>query len=161
MAKSKTSGKKLPGPFLAVAAFCERVVEETDNVLSCMRLVDTMTFTLPHDAPADVPSEEKRIPVTIQGLISFRRGGAKGKNHDLELGMESPTGKRGVMHKQTVKFGSSDSFAGANFRFTSTLLISHGGLFWMTVKLDGKEFTRVPLRVLIQRAKVKALVTAQ
>lgn len=147
---AKKSRQKLAGPYLVAAVFCENIVEDKDGALSCIRIIDTINVKLPADTPNDVPSEEKRIPVSIRGLVSFKRGLAKGKFHKVKLAMESPDGKSGVMDERKLEIGKP-SFGGANLYFNVTIAVRKGGLFWMTVILDGKEFTRLPLRILVER----------
>jgi hypothetical protein len=148
----KPSKKSFPGPLLAVAVFCEQTIEDTDKTISCIRIADTITATLPHDAPPDVPSENKRIPIGMRGLISFRRGGATGKAHRLKLVMESPDGKTGVMDDRKVEFAKGLN-ATVNVRFDVMIAVKKGGMFWMTVLFDDKEYTRVPLIINVERAK--------
>jgi hypothetical protein len=147
---AKKPRQKLGGPYLAAAVFCENIVEDKDGALSCIRIIDTITVRLPADTPPDVPSDEKRIPVSIKGLVSFKRGGISGKFHKIKLAMESPDGRRGIMDERKLEMGTPP-FGGGNLYFNVTIAIKKGGLFWMTVSLDGKEFTRSPLRILIER----------
>jgi len=147
---AKKPRQKPAGPYLAAAVFCENIVEDKDGALSCIRIIDTITVRLPADTPSDVPSEEKRIPVSIRGLVSFKRGGLAGKLHKIKLAMESPDGKRGVMDERKLEMGKPP-YGGGNLYFNATIGVRKGGLFWMTVSFDGKEFTRSPLRILIER----------
>jgi hypothetical protein len=152
VAKAKKPSKKaLPGPLLAVAVFCEQTIEDTDKTISCIRIADTITITLPHDAPPDVPSDSKRIPIGMRGLVSFRRGGAASKVHRLKLVMQSPDGKTGIVEDREVKFGKELNST-VNARFDMTIAVKKGGMFWMTVLFDDEEYTRVPLIINVERA---------
>jgi hypothetical protein len=151
MAKKLTPKPKLPGPLLAVAVFCEQTVEDKDNTISCIRIVDTVFAQLTPDAPADFPSEENRLLVGVRGLISIRRGGSRKKFHKLKLTMESPTGKSSLVDDRQIEIGA-EPYGGFNLRFGATIGIHMGGLFWLIVSLNGEEFARVPLRIVIERA---------
>jgi hypothetical protein len=150
MTKPKKKQKAIPGPLLAAALFCEQTVEGSDKAISCIRIADTMNVQLPPEIPADLPSEEKRMPVAIRGFISFRRGGARGKHHQLKLVMVAPNGKSAVMAEQRITF-SPEAYATANLRFETVIGVYQSGVFWLIVNLDGKEYTRVPLNIVISR----------
>jgi hypothetical protein len=147
---NEASEQAIPGPLLANAFFCEQTIEEADKTLSVIRIVDTITITLPANTPEDFPSEEKRVGVLIRALVSFRRGGAPAKGHRLKLVMRSPDGNTGVIHDDVFDFGEGPT-AALNMRPEVTIAVKKGGLFWMDVTLDEKEFTRVPLTITIER----------
>src|SRR5262245_20194593 len=100
MAKAKKVGREKAarkgsgGPYLAAAFFCESLIQEqADNsVTSAIRIVDTFVAKLPPDAPADLPSKEKPVPITLTGLISFRASNAPGR-HTVGLRVVGPSGK--------------------------------------------------------------------
>jgi hypothetical protein len=148
---NEPSGQTLPGPLLAAAFFCEQILEEAETkVLSCIRIVDTIGITLDASTPEDIPSEDKRIGVLLHALISFRRGDAPATGHKLKLVMRSPDGNTGVMNEKEFDFGEGP-IATLNLRPEITIAVKNGGLFWMTVLLDEKEYTRVPLTIKIER----------
>jgi hypothetical protein len=151
MAKKKSASKKLSGPYLSAAFFCDQIVEEKDSgVLSCIRIIDTINLTVAADAPKDVPSETHQIPVTLNGLVAFKRGDAKVGSHDVKLVGHSPSGKVTTLVEKVVPF-REEKHGGMNLRLNATIAISIGGLFWVHVYLDGKEYTRIPLNIVVHR----------
>jgi hypothetical protein len=151
MARAKKKAKKAGGPYLAAAMFCDSVVEGTDQALSAIRIIDQVNVAIPADAPPDVPSENKRLPVTVLALITFRRGDAKPKHH-LRLVMHSPSGEKGkTAVEQRIELSKTPS-GGGNVRINLTILVKKGGLFWLDVILNGKMITRMPLMVNITRS---------
>jgi hypothetical protein len=161
MSNANESGEMaLRGPLLAAALFCEQTLEDKDTAISCIRIADNFTVTLPPDTPDDVPSEGNRVPFPIRGLVSFRKGGLTERKHRVILVMRSPDGKAGKMFDQEIEFAGDEPTSIVNVRFDLTILIRRGGLFWMTVLLDDVELTRVPLTVNIERAPQSAVATS-
>jgi hypothetical protein len=143
-------GKKSSGPYLAAAFFCESVIEDKhDNALSAIRIIDQVNLVLSSNAPSDFPSEQTRLPVPISGILSFKTGGAPGE-HIVRVEMVSPSGKRSLAHKQTLVC-SKEEHGGANLRYTATVMVMKGGLFWFDLFLDDELVTRMPLKIAIQR----------
>lgn len=74
------------GPYLRVAALCERVLTESDGVLSLIRVVDRWTHqAVGPNAPAEMP------PFTINPtlVLIFTAGQARGA-YEVLLRLESP-----------------------------------------------------------------------
>jgi hypothetical protein len=162
MSNVAASDETVPtGPLLAAAVFCEQILEDKDMAMSCIRIADNFTITLPPDTPDDVPSEDKRVPFPTRGLVSFRKGGLTERKHRVRLVLRSPDGKTGSVFDQELTFAGDEPTSLANVRFDLTLLLKKGGLFWMTVLVDDIELTRVPLTVNVERAPKDADVTSQ
>jgi hypothetical protein len=152
MAKSKKPVKKLGGPFLTAAFFCETTIEDKkDGSLSAIRMIDTITVNLPPSAPPEILSGEQGLPIPIAGLLSFKTGGAPGE-HTVRLIMHSPSGKTEKALEQTLQF-TPEPHGGANLRMNNVFMVKKGGLFWLHVFLDGKRVTRIPLLISVQRAE--------
>lgn len=150
MARAKKQEKKKGGPYLAAAFFCETTIEDKqDGALSAIRMLDQIILKIPAVAPVDPSSEERKIPVSVSGLLSFKSGDFPG-DHRIRLVMESPSGKSQVAYEQTLPFTPPPQ-GGANLRLNHTILVKKGGLFWMNVFLDGKRVTRMPLLISVQR----------
>ena len=151
MAKHKQSSKKVSGPYLAAAFFCESTIEDKqDGALSIIRMVDQINVKIPHNAPPNVPSEEHRLPVLVNGLLSFRTGASGGGERAIRLVMQSPSGKKRTVVEQNVPF-TPQPWGGANLRFGITVQMKTGGLFWLLVYLDGKPMARMPFMIAVER----------
>src|SRR4051794_16650563 len=73
--KAKPKPAKTPrGPFLAAAFFCDGILQDMGGVLSVSRIVDQLNISVHPDAPDDVPSKEKPLPVQQNLLVMFRTG---------------------------------------------------------------------------------------
>lgn len=148
-ASKKKTAKKMGGPFLAAAVFCEAIMEDSNKSLSAIKISDGIQIWLPQEAPANVPSKEQPIPVTQHILVIFRSGDSPGK-HALKLVVEGPSGNRKEAMSQDVEL-SKPPHGGLNLRTLANLGLTSSGLYWIDVFLDGKRYTRMPLNVSIQR----------
>ncbi|MGH9789442.1 MAG: DUF6941 family protein [Candidatus Acidiferrales bacterium] len=127
-------------PYLVSALFCERVLQETDGVLSVVRIVDKATVEIPQDAP-----KEKKPVVQITALISFKSGDAKGK-FSVQVVPRSPTGKSmSAPAPFPMLFEGQEH--GNNLIINFTIPVEEEGLFWFDVLVDGEVMGRMPLRV--------------
>jgi hypothetical protein len=148
---AKNSKRPTGGPYLAAAFFCEKVIEDkADGAMTAVRVVDQFTVTLPHNAPPDIPSKEKMVPVEILGLLAFRSGYSPGR-HAVRLRLVSPSGKAQTAMEQEVEL-TPKVHGGASIRLQITVFVHTGGLFWLDVYLDGRRFTRMPFHIDIRRA---------
>jgi hypothetical protein len=145
MAKSRKG--KLGGPYLAAAVFCELTTEDRDGAVSAIRIIDQINLMVHPSAPADV-----KLPVHIQGLLTFKTGYATGGERPIRLVMHSPSGKTQALD-YTVSF-SPNPHGGANLRLQQVIMVDKGGLFWFDVMLDGKRMTRMPLFINVARGEL-------
>jgi hypothetical protein len=149
MVAKKPKRTKKDGPYLAAAFFCENAIaDKADGALIGFRIIDTLNISLPADP--SFPSEEKPLAVQIAGILSFRTGDSPGQ-HVLRVVMTSPTGKKNPPIEQTLTFTSPEQ-GGANLVLRNNIRVIKGGVFWFDIFLDGKRFTRMPLRITLQRA---------
>jgi len=148
MAKQKE--KKVGGPFIAAAMLCNSVSEDSDGVLSAMRIVDQVGLNIPPDAPPDFPSKAKPIDVSLFALIIIRRGDAKVGKHNLRLVMENPEGKIKPLAKAKIEFPQFQNGA-ANVKIRLGLKLYTPGVFWIDVILDKQRLTRMALNLILNR----------
>jgi hypothetical protein len=150
MAKGKKTARRPPKPLLAAAVFCDKVLEEmSDGAMSAIRIVDTVTVTIPHGH-----DPEERIPISLNALIAFKSGDVKGER-TLRLRMRMPTGKRKVVMEKPITFLGGES--GTNCRVRADFRIKKEGLYWIDVLVDRTRFTSMPLRISFVRAEANKL----
>jgi hypothetical protein len=154
MAKKKA--KKIGGPFLAAAFFCENILEDMQRKLTVQGISDSVQLVMHPLSPKDMPSVEKPLPFNLQLLLMFRSGDAPGK-HKLKLEIESPSGKRTTVKDDEVTL-SDQPHGGVNVKTIATMSITSnsGGLYLVDVYLDDKLMTRMPLTITITRAEMLA-----
>jgi hypothetical protein len=140
MAKGKKPANRPAKPLLAAAVFCDKVLEEmSDGTMSAVRIIDTVTVTIPHDH-----DPEERVPIRLNALIAFRSGDVKGER-TLRLKMRTPAGKRKIVMEKPITFLGGES--GMNVRVKVDFRIKTEGLYWIDVLVDRTRFTSMPLRV--------------
>lgn len=140
---------KIGGPFLMAAFFCEHVLQEKDGVISAIRIVDRFIHTVPGpDAP------EKMPPFTIKFsiIIAFKSGDIKGKQ-DVKITPIAPSGQ--VLPGISIPILLEGGDNGANVNITYGFYAQEEGLYWFDVTLNGKLFTRMPLRTIYQKMLTK------
>lgn len=132
------------GPYVHVACFCERVLQEADGVLSAIRIVDRFFIQMDSNSGAG-PAPLPPIPATL--LIMLKSGSARG-TIELRIESEAPDGLRQSMLTVPVLFEGEDR--GHNLVLPLELQPRHAGLHWFDLLLEDRLLTRVPLRV-VQR----------
>lgn len=77
------------GPYLAVATFCENVIEDKQGTLSLIRLIDRMTLTT---SGPDAPEKMPPVPLRTTMVLAFKSGFAKG-SHRVRVEPTNPDGQ--------------------------------------------------------------------
>ena len=134
------------GPFLAAAVLCEKVLTETDGVLSIIRIVDRMMVRA--IGPAEqIPDNLPPGVVDLTAVISFKSGAARGRAK-VSLGLEKPSGSSTKLADIPVLFEGEDR--GNNLILPLMLEVHEEGLYWIVVELDGELATKLPLRLVYE-----------
>jgi hypothetical protein len=131
------------GPFVNVAVFCERVLQEKDNVLSAIRIVDQINVQAQGNiAPEDLPAGS-----TIQStlLVMLKAGEARGPQ-TIQVVIEDPVGGRREGPEQSVVFSPGPA-GGVNLIIPLMMQLSSAGLYWADVLINRRLVSRVPLTV--------------
>lgn len=143
---------KNSGPYLKMAIFCEKVLEEKDGVLSAIRIVDRMNITAGQDGPEIMPL----MAINFYGLFSFRAGTARGK-YTMKISPRTPSGGDMPEFSVPVMFeGEEDS--GANVIINMSIQVKEEGLYWFNILLNEEVVTRVPLRIVYQKMKIETSI---
>ncbi len=136
------------GPYLVVAALCEKVLQEASGVLSLIRIVDRMTIsTQGVGAPEEMPPGT----VSITAVISLKSGQARGSD-SVMIRLERPSGVKTQIGTFPVFFEGEDR--GSNIIFDLALFVEEQGLYWFDVLIGDRLLTRMPLRIVYQRLTV-------
>lgn len=137
------------GPYLALAAICEKVLSEADGVLSLIRVIDRVVVGA---SGADVPDELPPTPLAFTVVVALKSGSARGR-HKLTLRPESPSGQQMSSLEVPIHFEGEDR--GANVIINFNLTAEEEGLYWIDVLFEDKTLTRMPLRVIYQPSKTR------
>jgi hypothetical protein len=131
------------GPFVE-ALICERVIQETDGVLTIVRLIDQVNLERPPTPLLPL------IPAPFQAaVLVVLKGGKPGAKHSVEVIVHAPSGIATQVAAQTVELASRfpRGIAGANLILQMKMGLKDDGTYWFEVRLDGKRATATPLRV--------------
>ncbi len=141
----KTQNPFQHGPYVQVAAFCERVLREADGVISLIRLIDVITHTEGGtDPPQDMP--EIRYPLTL--VLTLKSGSARGR-HEVTITPELPSGE--TLPSTTVTVRMEGEGRGHNILSRVDIPYSLEGLYWFHVRFDDDVISRLPLEVRYSR----------
>lgn len=64
------------GPYLQMALFCDRVLQEKDGVLSVIRVIDRINVNVSDPA---APEQMPPIPISTNLVVGMKSGGGQGK----------------------------------------------------------------------------------
>jgi len=129
-------------PYLSIAVFCEKVLREPDGVMSLIRVVDRFMV-----AGATPEMEPQVLKFTL--VVSFKSGFMRGKAI-IAVRPKSPTGVDLPAMEFPVLFEGEDR--GVALIGEINFPVSEEGLYWFEVYLMQELVTKMPLRVLYQRA---------
>lgn len=148
MKKSKKRAKgNYGGPYLQVAALCERVIQEPDNAITVIRIVDTLTFTIPETRSA---AAMEGGAYQVLAVVIFKDGSFKGKQILTIRGL-SPDGKVFVNDILAPIPFKGKGETGSVGKIQMNIVFRMEGLHWFHVLLDGKRITRIPLRIVFKK----------
>lgn len=135
------------GPYLQMAFFCERVLTESDGVVSLIRQIDRLTTTA---SGPGVPGEMPPTTFTTFLAISLKSGEARGRR-ELRLIREQPSGLRDThpIFSLSLLFEGLDR--GVGLYGPVTMTFEQEGLYWFDLFVDDSLMTRMPFRVIYQR----------
>jgi hypothetical protein len=145
MAKKRKSEKNDAPPCLLASIICEKVLLEKDEVLTPVRIVDTVTFAAGTEIE---PGKVFELGLTL--LLMFKSGEARGERQ-LRLALVNPSGTREDVGASQISFLDPPE-GGQNIRIAVRLKWEKEGLYWFEVFLEETPMARVPLRVRIAQA---------
>jgi hypothetical protein len=134
------------GPYVAVATFCDRVLQDADHVVSVIRAVDQLKIQA---TGPDPPAEMPPTPTNLTLVLILRRGTALGRQK-VKIRPEAPGGIQLPIVAEVDVVFSGDEEAGANiFLDAINYAVDREGLWWFDVLFGDAEtlLVRIPLRV--------------
>ena len=130
-------------PYIAVATFCEKALEEKDGVYTLVRIIDSVTVRVD---PALARQGKPAIQVTL--FVIFRAGDAHGK-YTVAFVLREPNAAPKKFAETSAIFTGEER--GVTLRTDLVLGVEEYGLYWVDVLVNGEKATSVPLR--LQRAE--------
>lgn len=141
------------GPYLSIAVFCEKVLRESDNVMTLVRIVDRWNIT--------GPTETIETPVVIQAtlVVVFKSGTYRSSTSKLTITPRTPSGVALPELNVSALFEGDDD-RGLALTAPLGFPVQEPGIYWFEVAVDGVTVTHIPLRVVYRRI-VQAPIATQ
>lgn len=133
------------GPYVNWALFCEKMLRETDNVVSFIRVIDRITVHEPVQVPeaAGPLAPVALIPVTFAAAV--KAGDVTG-TVPVRIRVEPPSGPPWPDYESTLDLEGADT--GAAVIVPIQLPARIAGIYWFVFEVAERELTRVPLQII-------------
>jgi hypothetical protein len=126
-------------PLVIAAVVCEKVIIETDNVPSLMRVVDRLEYAPPPIQPVEIVGRVKVI------LFFAVRAGDLTTSEEFTVRTVRPNqATQDFDKKWTVEFGGAET--GGNLRL-ETYLVAEPGVFYFQLLWRGEVLASTPFRL--------------
>ncbi len=125
-------------PYVQVAAFCQTALQETNGILSIIRITDRFQIVGP-------TPELQSGQVNLTLAVVLKSGNMQG-SATMTIRPITPSGTQMPELKIPVLFEGLER--GVGLVTQMGLAVTEAGLFWFHVLIDGVEITRIPLRIL-------------
>ncbi|MGC2192701.1 MAG: hypothetical protein WA751_10240 [Candidatus Dormiibacterota bacterium] len=134
------------GVELSFAVICEKVLQESDRVMSIIRIVDSVRAErLPLPPGVALPVVPPPV-ISLQVAVGIRaEHGVKGS---LQFVMVAPNGTPGQPFSIPVAAWPPPNL-GANVVVPLQIVAQEAGIYWLELTFNSKRLTRLPLRVTI------------
>lgn len=133
------------GPYLATAVLCEKVLRESDGVVSLIRIVDRIVVSTSGPVP-ELPAQWA-VQSELTLFVAFKPGAALGKEQ-VVIQIERPDGIRSTLANLPVVFEGEDRGAQALLALNAVPLHQEG-LYWFHIRLGEQFVTKASLRLTI------------
>jgi hypothetical protein len=132
------------GPYLSYAVLCEKVLRETDDVLSLIRIVDLVTVTVVTPVPAS-PGFVLPAPLVALTLAIGLKSGDYTGTVPVRVRLEAPSSLDLPDFETSAELHGQER--GAAIVLPMQFPAQDEGVYWFVVEVDGEVFTRIPLRI--------------
>jgi hypothetical protein len=133
------------GPYVQVAAFCERVLTEANGTLSLVRVVDIVTHA---ERRPDAPKEMPEIHYPLSLVLMLKSGRARGR-HEITIKPELPSGE--FLPPITLTVQLEGEGKGVNLVSQIDIPYKLEGLYWFNVYFNEVLLTRISLEIRYSR----------
>lgn len=128
------------GPYLTVAAICDKALQEKDGVISLIRVVDKLTSSaVGPDAPEQMPP----FPVNLS-LVIMLRAGETSSTHTITIRPQAPAPTPSPPETEVPVSFSGVPGEGTNLVVNLAFVTATEGQYWFDILLDGHLLSRVP-----------------
>lgn len=140
------------GPYLSIAAICERVLREKDEVISLVRVFDRW----------NVQGQFSRMPVTLVPftlVITVKAVGFRGSLR-ISVKPKSPSGKQLPHFETSADLSGEEEDKGATVLAQLMFTAEEAGIYWFEVLFDDKMVTKLPLNVTYRRVGTDSIAAS-
>ena len=131
------------GPYVTVAAFCDRAITENDGVISLMRVIDTVNLQVQGPVAPDELPPGGLLNTTF--VVMIKAGQALGRQV-LQITVEHPDTTVRPGPEEAINLSGGPN-GGANIIMRMNIQLSDTGLYWANVLINGRLMARSPLQV--------------
>ena len=133
------------GPYLQMAVFCEKVLQERDGVVSAIRIIDRINRRA---AGPEAPEAMPAFDYQLTALVTLKSGRARG-GVQVEIEPEGPSGIKQAPITVTAQMEGGER--GQNLVINMKMNFKEPGVYWFNVYVDGRLITKMPLDVRYSR----------
>lgn len=133
------------GPYIKVAAFCDRAIEGKDGAISLIRVIDRLITTA---AGSETPKNMQPVAFQMAAVVMFVSGQALGR-HEVKIEKVGPDGFRKPVWSGSILM--EGDYKGQNIVLNLNELFELEGTYWYDVFLEEHLMTRMPFQVTYMR----------
>ena len=132
------------GPYLQAALFCERVLDEKDNVKSLIRVIDRLQV---QSRGPQTPEAMPEVRRDLVAYLSFKSGSAVGPV-PMRITLTRPSGltDSSPLWQATVHFEGGTRGVVQTLRMR--VVLREAGPYWFNLYVEDRLVTRMPFEVI-------------
>lgn len=139
------------GPYLQAALFCERVIDEKDNVKSLIRIIDRLQIQA---TGLEVPETMPPIERDLVAFLTFKSGEARGQV-PIRITLTRPSGLTDAepIWQGTVHFEGGTR--GHNLVIRMRTRFTEPGPYWYSVYVGERLATKMPFEIIYTTMRLR------
>jgi hypothetical protein len=146
----------LSGPFVSGAFLCEKVLTETDQVPTFVRVVERFTLpVMPTRLPQGIQLPPLPAPILQCALVvMLKAGDVPAGRYTIRIDHIPPSGPEARGQDAAIVFNGSDE-NGVLVKSPIAIPSPQEGLHWFDVYFEDERLSRIPMRVIHQPIQVQ------
>jgi hypothetical protein len=136
------------GPYVAIAALCEKALQDNEGRISLINVVDRWTINA---SGPEVPEQMPQASIQVTMVLSFKSGFFRGAA-SVKVTVIKPDGEKGPEVVFPALFEGDDR--GVGIITNTNFILDDPGLYWINIYVQDELKTRIPLRLVYQRMVV-------
>lgn len=128
-------------PWVTVAAVCENLLQEKDNVFAVVRVVDRFNIHTPSEIPPGAAGK-----LAMNAMVAVKAGDAPAGHHVIRIVINYPNGTTKPLPDFPCEL-NGDPAHGYTLGISLDLEVKEFGLHWFDVLWDEQVLTRIPFTI--------------